>query len=79
VWQERPLAFVVLKGDYVNKIGKAEIIDHLRERVAKWQLPDEIIFVESIPKTGTGKFDKKALREMYKNYFIERSTKSQQP
>ena len=40
----------------------AELVEHLRGRVAKWWLPDEFAFVEEIPKTSVGKFDKKVLR-----------------
>ncbi|MGC8607001.1 MAG: long-chain-fatty-acid--CoA ligase [Vulcanisaeta sp.] len=70
-WGERPLAFVVLKPEYKDKNKDAlrkELLDHLSSRFVKWQLP-EILFVESIPKTSTGKFDKKVLREQYKDYF----------
>lgn len=72
-WGERPLAFVVLKPEYRDKDKEAlkkELLNHLLGRFAKWQLP-EIIFVDSIPKTSTGKFDKKVLREQYKNYFSQ--------
>jgi len=48
--------------------GKDEIFDLLREKIAKWQLPDDIVFVEAIPKTSVGKFDKKVLRAEYVNY-----------
>ncbi len=39
-----------------------ELLDHLRGRVAKWWLPDEFAFVDEVPKTSVGKFDKKVLR-----------------
>ena len=70
-WQERPLAFVVVKPEYKGNVTKEELLEHLLKRLAKWQLP-EIIFTDSIPKTSTGKFDKKLLREHYKEYFIKR-------
>ena len=41
---------------------RAELVEHLRRRVAKWWLPDEFAFIEEIPKTSVGKFDKKVLR-----------------
>jgi len=69
-WGERPLAFVVLKEEYVNKVTKEDILEFLKNRFAKWQLPDEILFVNEIPKTSVGKFDKKVLREKYKNFFL---------
>jgi fatty-acyl-CoA synthase len=62
-WQERPAAFVVLGLD--AQTTKEELIEHLAGRVAKWWLPDEIVFVDEIPKTGTGKFDKKVVRDQY--------------
>jgi len=67
-WQERPLACVVLKPEYRGKVTKENIIEFLRDKLAKWQLPDDVVFIEAIPKTSVGKFDKKVLREMYKNY-----------
>jgi fatty-acyl-CoA synthase len=67
-WQERPLAIVVPKPDLDEPPGKDEIYDLLRENIAKWRLPDDIVFVEAIPKTSVGKFDKKVLRVEYANY-----------
>ena len=64
-WDERPLACVVAKPNFVGQVTKDEIIDYLRPHVAKWWLPDDVVFVEAIPKTGVGKFDKKVLRSQY--------------
>jgi fatty-acyl-CoA synthase len=64
-WDERPLAFVVAKPDFTGQISKEEIIDYLRPHVAKWWLPDDVVFVDAIPKTSVGKFDKKVLRSQY--------------
>lgn len=72
-WGERPLALVVLKNEYKDKVSKEEIYKHLSNRFAKWQLPDEIIFVNEIPKTSVGKFNKRILREMYKDYYLKRN------
>ncbi|MEM0373900.1 MAG: AMP-dependent synthetase, partial [Sulfolobales archaeon] len=72
-WGERPLAFVVLRSEFVGKVTKEDILEFLKNRFAKWQLPDEIIFVDEIPKTSVGKFDKKVLREKYKNFFLTNS------
>jgi fatty-acyl-CoA synthase len=66
-WDERPVAFVVEKPDYLGKVTKEEILDYLRPRVARWWLPDDVIFIEAIPKTSVGKFDKKVLRASHKN------------
>lgn len=62
-WQERPAAFVVLRPD--ANASKEDLIEHLAGRVAKWWLPDEFVFLDEIPKTGTGKFDKKVVRDQY--------------
>jgi len=67
-WQERPLACVVPKPDFKDSLTKAEIYDHLRPRFDKMYLPDDIVFVEALPKTSVGKFDKKVLRAQYKDY-----------
>ncbi len=64
-WSERPLACVVAKPAYVGQITKEEIIDYLSPLVAKWWLPDEVVFIESVPKTSVGKFDKKVLRKQF--------------
>ncbi len=61
-WSERPLCCVVLCEG--STAGADELIEHLRPRVAKWWLPDEFAFVEEVPKTSVGKFDKKVLRSM---------------
>jgi fatty-acyl-CoA synthase len=67
-WQERPLAVVVPQPQYQGQLTKEEIMEFLRPRIAKWWLPDDVVFIETIPKTSVGKFDKKALREMFKDY-----------
>ena len=59
-WQERPLACVVrCEG---AEVSAQELREHLTTRVAKWWLPDEFAFVDEVPKTSVGKFDKKVLR-----------------
>ncbi len=70
-WQERPLAFVVLENVAKKEKIKEELMNHLKERFPKWWLPDEIIFVDEIPKTSVGKFDKKVLKEEYRHYFMK--------
>ncbi len=64
-WQERPLACVALKPEAKGKVTKEEIIKFLEDKVAKWWLPDDVVFVDEIPKTSVGKFSKKTLREQY--------------
>jgi fatty-acyl-CoA synthase len=63
-WQERPLALVVPAEDTPDGL-EADIQDHLREEYPKWWLPDNVVTTEEIPKTATGKFNKRALREEY--------------
>ncbi|MHA2386760.1 MAG: AMP-binding enzyme, partial [Candidatus Thorarchaeota archaeon] len=52
-----------------TKADKKEILGHLGKRFAKWQLPDEILFVEAIPKTSVGKIDKKIIRAEYRDIY----------
>jgi fatty-acyl-CoA synthase len=59
-WAERPLACVVLREG--ARCDAAQLLEHLRPRVAKWWLPDAFAFIEEVPKTSVGKFDKKVLR-----------------
>ncbi len=61
-WAERPLCCVVLREG--SSAGAEQLIEHLQGRVAKWWVPDEFAFVEEVPKTSVGKFDKKVLRSM---------------
>ncbi|HKO08122.1 MAG TPA: long-chain fatty acid--CoA ligase [Alphaproteobacteria bacterium] len=65
-WQERPLACVVLKKG--ASATAAELKDFLATKFANWWLPDAIEFVDEIPKTTTGKFQKTRLREQFKDY-----------
>jgi fatty-acyl-CoA synthase len=62
-WQERPMACVVLREGH--DAGEADLDDHLGERFPSWWLPDAYRFVDAIPRTSTGKFDKMALRETF--------------
>jgi len=61
-WQERPVAVVVPRPEYKETLTKDDIIRYLEPQVAKWWLPDEVLFVEALPKTSVGKFDKKVMR-----------------
>jgi fatty-acyl-CoA synthase len=62
-WDERPLACVVLQPGAV--LGADDLRDHLREHVVAWWVPENIAILDSLPKTGVGKFSKKTLRQMY--------------
>jgi fatty-acyl-CoA synthase len=59
-WSERPLACVVIAEG--ADVSAAALIEHLEPRVARWWLPDEFAFIDEVPKTSVGKFDKKVLR-----------------
>jgi fatty-acyl-CoA synthase len=67
-WEERPVAAVAPLPQYRGQITKEEILDFLKDRVAKWWLPDDVVFIEAVPKTSVGKFNKRALREQFKDY-----------
>ncbi len=69
-WAERPLACVVPKPDAKGRLTREHILEHLRPQIAKWWLPDDVVFVEQIPKTSVGKFDKKVLRAQFKNHVL---------
>lgn len=69
-WQERPLACIAPLAQYTGQITKEEILEFLSTRVAKWWLPDDIIFIEAVPKTSVGKFNKRALREQFQDYTL---------
>jgi fatty-acyl-CoA synthase len=62
-WQERPLCCVVLAPD--ASVSAEELRAFLEERVAKWWVPERWVFLDAIPKTSVGKFDKKVLRARY--------------
>ncbi len=64
-WDERPLLIVVAKDKAPDK---DDVLHFLSDKVAKWWLPDDIVLVEDIPKTATGKVQKLALREQFADY-----------
>jgi fatty-acyl-CoA synthase len=51
-------------------LTKDQILAFLDGRVAKWWLPDDVVFVDEIPKTSVGKFSKKTLRERFQDYVL---------
>ena len=62
-WDERPILIAIKKPDV--ELNESDILDFYADKVAKWQIPDKVIFVESIPLSGTGKMLKKDLREQF--------------
>tara|TARA_Y100000748_G_scaffold223739_1_gene188386 strand:- start:2026 stop:3645 length:1620 start_codon:yes stop_codon:yes gene_type:complete len=67
-WDERPLLFIVKNG--IEDCDKDSVINYLNDKIAKWWLPDDVIFVEELPHGATGKLVKTGLREQYKNHLI---------
>jgi fatty-acyl-CoA synthase len=67
-WNERPL-LVVVKAPGAEPT-KAEILDALGAKIAKWQMPDDVVFVEALPMTATGKISKKDLRAKFADYSL---------
>jgi fatty-acyl-CoA synthase len=65
-WVERPLACVVVKPG--ETLSGDEVMAWLEPRVAKWWLPDDVVFIEEVPKTSVGKFSKKDLRDRFAGY-----------
>jgi fatty-acyl-CoA synthase len=67
-WDERPLLIIVLKqGQTANR---NEILQFMRGKVANWWMPDEVVFVDEIPHTATGKIKKTALRQEFKDFVL---------
>ncbi|MEH7375388.1 long-chain fatty acid--CoA ligase [Neobacillus drentensis] len=62
-WQERPIGCVVIKEAYKGKTSKEELLDFLKPQFTKWWIPDDILFLNEIPKTSVGKFLKMTLRD----------------
>src|SRR5438094_78228 len=61
-WDERPVVYAVARPEFKGQVTEEEIREFLRDKVAKWWLPDEVRFIDEVPKTSVGKFDKKVLR-----------------
>ena len=67
-WDERPLLVIVLKKG--EKASKEEMLAFLEGKIAKWWMPDDVAFVAEIPHTATGKIQKTALRDQFKDYVL---------
>ncbi|WP_135825471.1 long-chain fatty acid--CoA ligase [Halorussus ruber] len=64
-WQERPVAFVVPVEGADEEDLRESLMASIQEEYPRWWAPDELVFIDEVPKTATGKFDKKVLREEY--------------
>jgi fatty-acyl-CoA synthase len=71
-WDERPVLIVKLKSGETE--DKQEHLDFLVGKIAKWWMPDDVVFVDDIPLGATGKIDKKLLRERMKDYQVPTAT-----
>jgi len=67
-WDERPLLVIVLKKD--QTATRDDILRFMQDKIASWWMPDEVIFVDEIPHTATGKIQKTVLRERFKNFVL---------
>jgi fatty-acyl-CoA synthase len=71
-WDERPLLLVKLREG--ERADKAEILSFLEGKIAKWWMPDDVVFVEEIPLGATGKIDKKLIRQRFESYRLPTAT-----
>ena len=67
-WDERPLLVIVLKKG--ESASKEDLIGFMQGKIAKWWMPDDVVFVSEIPHTATGKILKTALRKQFENYVL---------
>ncbi|MEM8498149.1 MAG: long-chain fatty acid--CoA ligase [Pseudomonadota bacterium] len=67
-WEERPLLLAVKKPDC--EPSKQNVLDHIAAAFAKWQVPDDVVFIDEMPLTATGKIDKKPLRAEYESFYL---------
>src|SRR5262249_7893185 len=67
-WTERPLLLVVRKPGAA--LEKPQLLAYLEGRIAKWWMPDEVLFLPELPHTATGKIQKLALREQFKDFVL---------
>jgi fatty-acyl-CoA synthase len=71
-WGERPLACVVVAEN--ETLDKDELLVFLRERLNSWQVPDDVVFIDEVPKTSVGKFSKKTLRDKFGDHELPTQT-----
>jgi fatty-acyl-CoA synthase len=68
-WDERPLLLAIKEGD----VSEQEVLDYLDGKIAKWWMPDAVVFVKELPHTATGKLLKTGLRVEYKDYLLNKN------
>lgn len=68
-WDERPLLLVVVKEGH--SLTKDEMLGYLEDKIVKWWMPDEVLFVQELPHTPTGKLLKRELRDQYQDVYIK--------
>ncbi|CAM3446457.1 3-(methylthio)propionyl-CoA ligase [Parendozoicomonas haliclonae] len=74
-WDERPLLLVVKNEG--AEVSKSEILEYLTDKVAKWWLPDDVVFVSELPHTATGKLLKVNLRTEYADYLLNKAAEAE--
>ena len=67
-WDERPV-LIAVKAEH-SQLTEQQMLDYYQDKIAKWQIPDRVIFVDSIPLSGTGKMLKRELRSLYENVLM---------
>lgn len=73
-WQERPLACVVLRPELKDQTTREDLLAYLQPLLSRLYMPDDIVFLASLPRTSVGKYDKRALREQFKDYVLPGSS-----
>ncbi|MCO8074205.1 long-chain-fatty-acid--CoA ligase [Acinetobacter lwoffii] len=68
-WDERPVLIAIKKPG--SQLSETDLLEYYADKVAKWQIPDRVVFVDAIPLSGTGKMLKKDLRELYGAILLE--------
>jgi fatty-acyl-CoA synthase len=71
-WDERPLLVIVLRKE--QTATKDELLGFLQGKIAKWWMPDDVVIVDEIPHTATGKIQKITLRERFRDYVLPTAT-----
>jgi 3-(methylthio)propionyl---CoA ligase len=73
-WDERPLIVAVRREG--STVSAQHVLDFYAGKVAKWCVPDDVVFVADLPLTATGKLQKLALRQRFGKHFIDAATRS---